>query len=583
MLWETTKVISGLTSVSALTLTDTVATLFGGNLTGVGIVSSGDALNITAVEALLIQSTNSTVTLMSEDVMTLTVGNDFISTAESFSLTSTDGIALIDNVGVTGDVTISGELKVDGFLIGITTDRDLIQLSNGNVMVNAAFAATSTLFGSFVRESTVDNGVRVALIANHYDTVNEPLAPGFGTSLAFRAGGAGEGGILALTVTGRIDSSITSTIGGGPAGITLGKMEFKVNSNSVVPMYLTEDGTFMGDGTNETQVSATGLLTLTNGQEQRFNITGNANYVGLKAGATADDTTYALPIAKAVANNDIMVSSTAGVMAWKTPTSHTQISFSMYDAEPARSSETSLDGAFILLTPGTLASPTATQLGPATPANDISVSKGTGKIVVVVVAGSDVAGDITVTGTSVNRDTGATTGSDTDTITVDAVTTDGTDTDSNGNVRHAFTGAYITSKWFTGTVVLSTSTLNCTVYVYHVSFEQFDDTASITLDTFDANILTTSVNAEFDAYLYAIMVTGDKCNISREASLNVGADGETALVDRYWRLRRGSIGKAIDGTTDGTWVDVHYANSPAFVEDVSIKVWATEIVPLTLD
>lgn len=273
--------------------------------------------------------------------------------------------------------------------------------------------------------------------------------------------------------------------------------------------------------------------------------------------------------------NDILKTDGLGQSSFVTPTSHTQLSFSMYDAEPARGSETSLDGAFI-------------SLATAQPLNsvptDVVVSKGIGKLVVVVNAGSDLAGDITVTGTSVDRDTGATTGADTDTLTVDALTTDDSDTDTNTNIRHAFTGAYITSKWFTGSVTLSTVNLTLTdIDVYHVSFEQFDDTANITLDTFDANILTTNVNAEFDAYIYALMVIGDKCNITREASLNVGADGETAIADRYWRLRRGNIAKTIDGTTDGTWVDVHYANSPAYVEDVSIKVWATEIVPLTLN
>ncbi len=272
--------------------------------------------------------------------------------------------------------------------------------------------------------------------------------------------------------------------------------------------------------------------------------------------------------------SDIIKTDGAGTLSLVTPTSHTQVSFSMYDAEPARGSETSLAGAFLSLA-------TAQPLN-SVPTN-LVVTKGTGKLVVVVNAGSDFAGDITVTGTSVDRDTGATTGADTDTLTIDALTTDGSDTDTNGNTRHAFTGAYITSKWFVGTVTLSTTNLTLTdVDVYHVSFEQYDDTIDITLDTFDANILTTNVNAEFDAYLYAIMVTGDKCNITREASLNVGVDGETALVNKYWRLRRGNINKAIDGSTDGTWVDVHYSNSPAYVEDVSIKVWATEVVPLTL-
>jgi hypothetical protein len=332
----------------------------------------------------------------------------------------------------------------------------------------------------------------------------------------------------------------------------------------------------IGDGgaTNFLEISTTGLPTLHNGQELRFNDIGDSNYVGFKAPALTANQIWTLPIADGD-NDDIIKTDGNGILSFVTPTSHTQLSFSMYDAEPARGSETSLDGAFLSIATGQPLNSVPT---------DLVVSKGTGKIIVVVNAGSDFAGDITVTGTSVDRDTGATTGSDTDTLTIDALTTDDSDTDTNGNIRHAFTGAYITSKWFTGTVTLSTTNLTLTdVDVYHVSFEQFDGTTNITLDTFDANILTTNVNAEFDAYLYSILVTGDKCNIVREASLNVGVDGETAIADRYWRLRRGNINKVIDGTTDGTWVDVHYSNSPAYVEDVSIKIWATEVVSLTLD
>ena len=252
----------------------------------------------------------------------------------------------------------------------------------------------------------------------------------------------------------------------------------------------------------------------------------------------------------------------------------TQLSFSMYDAEPKRSSETALDGALIHIAEDQPLNSVPT---------DIVVSKGIGKLVIVVKAGSDLAGSITVTGTSINRNTGATTGADTDVLVIDGLSTDGTATDGNGNETHAFSDAYITSKWFTGTVTLSTTDLTLTlVDVYHVSFEQFDDTTAITLDTFDANILTTNVNAQFDAYLYSIVITGSKCAVVLEAGLHVGTDGETALVDRYWRLRRGNIGKAINGSTDGTWLEVHYGNSPAYVEDVSIKVWVTEIVPLSL-
>ena len=86
----------------------------------------------------------------------------------------------------------------------------------------------------------------------------------------------------------------------------------------------------------------------------------------------------------ALANDQLLKwDSAANVFKNTTPTSHTQLSFSMYDAEPKRTSETSLDGAFL---------PIAT----AQPLNsspvDLVVEKGTGKLVIVVNAGSDFVG-----------------------------------------------------------------------------------------------------------------------------------------------------------------------------------------------
>lgn len=244
------------------------------------------------------------------------------------------------------------------------------------------------------------------------------------------------------------------------------------------------------------------------------------------------------------------------------------INISMFDALPARASVSHWNGGFLSLAVGQPLNPTPT---------DIVVTKGIGKIVIVVNAGSDLAGDITVTGTSVDRGTGATTPADTDTITIDALTTDNSTTDSNGNVCEIFVGAYITSKWFTGTVTLSTSDVTLTdVDVYHCSFEQINDESDLVLNTFDANIFTTNVNAEFDAYLHTLHVTGSKCNVDCEAELHVGADGETAIANKYWRLRRGNISEAIDGATDGLWVDVFYSNNPVYVEDVTLKVWLTK-------
>ncbi|MHA1737907.1 MAG: hypothetical protein ACTSWD_04920 [Candidatus Heimdallarchaeota archaeon] len=252
------------------------------------------------------------------------------------------------------------------------------------------------------------------------------------------------------------------------------------------------------------------------------------------------------------------------------------IALTMFDAVPSRNKVSDWNGGLESLATGQ-------QLGPTSPGDDIVVTKGTGKLVIVVNAGSDITGDITITGTSVNRDTGATTASDTDTISVDTLTTDNSTTDANGNICYDFDDAYISSKWFTGSVTLSSTTLNLSdVDVYHCSFEQWNDQSDLTLNTFDANIYTTNANAEFDAYLQTLHVTGNKCRVDCEAELHVGAAGETAIADKYWRLRRGAINEALDGTTDGMWVSVYYSNSPVYVEDVTIKVWATKNQVLTL-
>lgn len=245
------------------------------------------------------------------------------------------------------------------------------------------------------------------------------------------------------------------------------------------------------------------------------------------------------------------------------------IALGSYESEPAKNSESNHHG-------GLLALATAQPLN-SVPTN-IVVTKGIGKVLVMANAGSDVVGDITVTGTSVDRETGAETGADTDTLSVTATSVDNSDTDGNGNTRHAFTQGYITSKWFRGTVTLSTTNLTLTdVDVYHVSFDQVNDTAVYDIECLDINLFTTNTSAEFDAYLYALEVTtGDRCNVSRIASANVGTNGNTALANRYERLRRGNIDKNMDGSTDGLFLDIFYSNSPTYVEDVTIKVWVAE-------
>jgi hypothetical protein len=191
-------------------------------------------------------------------------------------------------------------------------------------------------------------------------------------------------------------------------------------------------------------------------------------------------------------------------------------------------------------------------------------------------------GDITVTGTTVDRNTGVQTGSDSVTVTLDGATTDTSSTDAQSNVIHGFSKAYITSKWFTGSVTISTTEVDLSdVDVYHCSFEQLNDLPGMTINTFDVNAKSTNANAWAYFYLYSLKVTGDQCIIANEAALSV-ASGD-AIANQYWRLRRGNLGVALDGSTDGMWVESYLGPAAqTYWDDLSLKVWVSESATITV-
>jgi len=203
---------------------------------------------------------------------------------------------------------------------------------------------------------------------------------------------------------------------------------------------------------------------------------------------------------------------------------------------------------------------------------DLVVAAGIGKLVVVINAATDSAGSITVTGTSVNRETGIETGGDTDTLTVSGLTTDSSTTDANGVIVHGFANAYITAKWFTGTVTLSTTDLTCTdVDVWLCAFEQLNDTPTFTIDTLDVTAECTNTAGWFSAHLYTLTVTGDTCVIADVAPAVLTA--ANSIVGIY-RLRRGNLATKVYGTSDGFWLDIDPGpDANTYWSNINTKVW----------
>lgn len=189
----------------------------------------------------------------------------------------------------------------------------------------------------------------------------------------------------------------------------------------------------------------------------------------------------------------------------------------------------------------------------------IVVTSGTGKIFLSV-SGADVVGSITVSGTSVDRDTMAITIGDSEILAVDGVTTNTSAPDPDGNIVHNCERAYATSKWWRGSVTFSTSDLDLTADLFQVSFFQYSGEADVTIDDFDFKGQPTNGNAWADFYLYAVIVTGSEMDITPIASLNLPASITTANKEE--RARLGNLGIAIDGGVSGTFVDAHFGPDP---------------------
>ena len=236
------------------------------------------------------------------------------------------------------------------------------------------------------------------------------------------------------------------------------------------------------------------------------------------------------------------------------------ICISAYDPQPSRASESNIHGGILQLV----------NAGAVSSGASLTITQGCGKMFFVVNTAAVSTGNLVVKGNVVDRNTGVTS-SGTNTITVSGVTTDASTTDANGNPVHSFARAYLTSSWFCGSCTASSAVLDIQdIDVWHVSFEQFNDSPDLWLTTFDVNLYATATSGKFDAYLYALIKNESEIEITAAASINLG----TPIANRYYRLRRGGIDVSMDGTKDGVFVDAHYANTPANIEDVSIKVWA---------
>ena len=241
-----------------------------------------------------------------------------------------------------------------------------------------------------------------------------------------------------------------------------------------------------------------------------------------------------------------------------------EIALSAYDAEPARASVTNLHGGLSSIATGGV-------LNSTTP---LVIDNGLGKLFFMPQTLIDGVGVVTITGTKVDRVTGVETAGFSETVSINwtAAAIDSSTTDAQGNPVYQLQDGFMTAEWYKGTVTITTTNVSFTnIDSYSIGFEQLNDSPLNELDTFDINFFVASASARFDAYLYSVIVAADgRATITMEIDLHLGTP---PFANRYYRLRKSTTGIVLDGATDGIFCQLHYASSPSWIEDATVKLW----------
>jgi len=209
----------------------------------------------------------------------------------------------------------------------------------------------------------------------------------------------------------------------------------------------------------------------------------------------------------------------------------------------------------------------------------IDCAVGISKLMIALEDGADYQGTIRITGTRVDRNTGEVTVGFVEHLDVDGETSNTSGIDSLGYFVWGFHSAYITSNWFVGDVIISTEDVEVLhTSVFQVGFEQFNDSANITLDTFDATFDISSTLAEYSFHLYLVIIKDSSVDVVRAMS----AVRESANINPLmYRVRRSNLNIPINGTDSGIFIDANLGPlNQTYFDSLVIKLWATKTIDL---
>lgn len=206
----------------------------------------------------------------------------------------------------------------------------------------------------------------------------------------------------------------------------------------------------------------------------------------------------------------------------------------------------------------------------------INTTVGLSRVLLVVNGGGDTSGQITLTGTSVDRDTGTETGSDTEVIEIDGVTTDGSTAGTELATLYSFTDAYISAKWWKGALTLSTATPFVALSdldVYSIAFEQFNSSNGVTVHSIDNTLYAESVASDFELQAYKVQPTGTPTAAGCDVLQVTNMLQTSPSLNLFYRLRRGQLATTIAGADgEGFFIQAKVGNSRTWT-NWNCKVW----------
>lgn len=184
-----------------------------------------------------------------------------------------------------------------------------------------------------------------------------------------------------------------------------------------------------------------------------------------------------------------------------------------------------------------------TSTGSLNSTTNLTITTGTSKLLLGVLNGTDVNGEIRITGTYINR-TDSESYNTTEVITI------------NGNATLLEEGlqylnAYLTNYWWTNTITIWSNNTNIThLDVVQIAFDQFGEHPNVTVEEISVHTRKTNVDGGYNMSLYYVHDGDNRVNVTEVVKLTL-PEGSGVVEGMERRKKNGGLIHELNGTHSG--------------------------------